>query len=171
MLCNSLIFSNTAGRFTLSGNQIRFSGTTAGIVQNSANLQQINNALDLNAATTLGGNGAGVVTISGNITGSAGLTKNGSSTFLLTGNNNYGGGTTVNTGTLQIGSGSTGGSLGAAAIAVYGSLVFNRSNAYMVGNTISGTGSLVQNGTGTLMLTGTITRTAARSAWPRALFK
>ena len=44
-------------------------------------------------------------TLSGVISGSGALTKNGSATLILTANNTYTGGTTVNAGTLQIGAG------------------------------------------------------------------
>ena len=41
------------------------------------------------------------LTLSGDISGSGGLTKTGSGTLVLTGANSYAGGTTVSDGTLQ----------------------------------------------------------------------
>ena len=65
----------------------------------------------------------------------------------------YTGAVTINSGsTLQIGAGSTSGSLGAGTIVDNGSLVYDRSDTLVVGAAISGTGTLTQSGTGTLAL-------------------
>ena len=61
----------------------------------------------------------------------------------LTANNTYTGGTTVSAGTLQIGNGSTTGSV-AGNILDNASLVFNRSDNITYGNVISGSGSVTQ---------------------------
>jgi autotransporter-associated beta strand protein len=98
------------------------------------------------------------LTVSGAISGSSfGLTKAGNGTLLLGASNTYSGATVINAGTLQIGSGSTTGSLStSSAITNNGSLVFNRSNAIVQGtdfssSAIAGTGSLTLN-SGTLTL-------------------
>ncbi len=55
---------------------------------------------------------SGTVTVSGQIIGTGLLTKNGTSTIILTNTNNtWSGGTTINAGTLQIGDGGENGSL------------------------------------------------------------
>jgi fibronectin-binding autotransporter adhesin len=94
------------------------------------------------------------------LTGSAatGLTKTGEGTLVLTANNAYTGTTTVSAGTLQIGSGSTGGAV-TGPIVNDGSLVFNRSNDLTQSGDISGSGSLTKQGAGTLTLSGTNTYT------------
>jgi len=72
---------------------------------------------------------------------------------VLTGQNNYGGGTTIHQGTLQIGNGGTSGSI-QGNFANNGTLAFNRSDAVSFGGAISGSGAVQQLGTGTLTLTG-----------------
>ncbi|MCX6952889.1 MAG: autotransporter-associated beta strand repeat-containing protein [Verrucomicrobia bacterium] len=93
------------------------------------------------------------------ITGTGAVRQVGTGTTTLTADNTYSGGTTVTGGTLQVGNGGTTGSLGAGAVAISGSLVFNRSDDIVIGNVISGTGSLGQFGTGKLTLTGNNTFT------------
>jgi autotransporter-associated beta strand protein/T5SS/PEP-CTERM-associated repeat protein len=98
----------------------------------------------------------------GNLGGGNGLTTNGAGTVTLNGAGTYST-TTVNGGTLNVGTGSTTGSLGTGAVVlgVGTALGFNRSDAITVSNNISGGGSLNQNGAGTLTYTGTATYTGA----------
>lgn len=92
------------------------------------------------------------VTINSDISGTEGLTKSGLGTLILAGDNTYSGGTVINTGTLQVGSGGTTGSLGAGDVTNNATLVFNRSNSIIVTNFITGTGSLRKSGSGALTL-------------------
>jgi len=83
------------------------------------------------------------------------------STHLLTGNNTYAGGTTINSGAiLQVGAGGTVGSIGGNVID-NGALTFNRSDNITFGGVISGIGTLTQSGIGALTLSGTNTYTGA----------
>ena len=88
------------------------------------------------------------------------LTKAGAGTLTLTGANTYAA-TTISAGKLQIGDGGTTGTLGSGAVTDHGTLEFQRSNAYTVGNVISGTGAVMQSGSGTTTLTATNTFTGA----------
>jgi autotransporter-associated beta strand protein len=103
-------------------------------------------------------------TFSGVISGSGSLTANPASggKFTFTGNNTYAGSSTLSAGTLQLGTGSTSGSLGATSANVInnGSLIFNRSDALTYTGTFSGTGALTVSA-GSLTLAGGATYTGA----------
>jgi fibronectin-binding autotransporter adhesin len=97
-------------------------------------------------------------TISNIMSGTGALTQNGSGTLTLSGANTYTGLTTISTGTLQIGAGSTTGKLSAGSAIVNNSnLTINRSDAVTQGTdfssaAITGTGSLTAAGAGTTTL-------------------
>jgi autotransporter-associated beta strand protein len=107
----------------------------------------------------LGANG-GSGTFSGviNNLGTISLTKTGAGTQILSGANTYTCQTTISTGTLQIGAGSTTGKLSASsAIVNNANLTINRSDTVIQGTdfgsaAITGTGSLTAAGTGTTTL-------------------
>lgn len=99
-------------------------------------------------------------TFSGTITGAIALTKVGTGTLTLTGNNTFTGITTISAGSLQLGNNSAAGTVG-RNIVNNSELIFNRSNDYTYSRVISGAGSLTKIGTGMLTLTGTNTFTGA----------
>ncbi|EKR8718310.1 TPA: fibronectin-binding autotransporter adhesin ShdA [Salmonella enterica] len=87
-------------------------------------------------------------TLDNNVTGEGQIVKSGSDELIVTGDNNYSGGTTISGGTLTVDHAD---SLGTGTIA--------NSSVLQVGegeleNTLSGTGSLVKTGTGELTLSG-----------------
>ncbi len=97
-------------------------------------------------------------TVPNAISGSGDLTQVGSGTLVLTGANSYAN-TTVSAGTLQVGDGGDSGTLGTGAVLDDGTLAFDRSDTFTVANTISGSGSLSEQGSGVLTLSGANTYT------------
>lgn len=90
------------------------------------------------------------------ITGAANLVKDGSGSLVITSTQSYSGTTAVNAGVVDVGNGGTTGSLGSGAITVgaAGELVFNRSNAATVANTLSGSGIIRKAAAGRLTVSG-----------------
>jgi autotransporter-associated beta strand protein len=107
---------------------------------------------DAVADTLTSGNDNTSTTFSGTISGTGGLTKIGSGTWVLTGNNTYSGPTTITAGTLQLGNGGTSGSIFGNVIN-NANFAVNRSDTFTFGGVISGTGAFQQNGTGITVLT------------------
>ncbi len=146
-----LVTSGTVTEF-LAGDEALFDDTATGTTH-----VEISTANVSPAATTFN-NSSKNYTISspggfGIITGA--LIKNGSGTVTLTTVNTYTSATTINAGTLQLGDGSTDGSIATSnGIANHGSLVYNLigNQSYAAG--ITGTGNLGKSGPGVLTLTG-----------------
>ena len=110
--------------------------------------------------------GSGTVIVSDSISGPGNVTQAGSGTTILAGTNSYSGGTFITAGTLGVGNGGTSGTLGSGSVVDNSSLVVNRSDAFTLGNAISGTGTFTQagNGTTTLTASNSFTGTASASA-------
>ncbi len=101
--------------------------------------------------------------------GSARTIKDGPGRVILTNSGNgFTGQTTIHEGTVQVGNGGTTGVINAGPVVNHGTLAYNRTDVWnettptwVVGNVISGTGTLQMLGTGTLALTGTNTYTGS----------
>jgi autotransporter-associated beta strand protein len=88
----------------------------------------------------------------GAITGTGGIIKTGTGKFTLNGINTYSGGTVISAGTLQLGFGGTTGSI-VGNVTDNANFAINRSDAFIFGGVISGTGAFQQLGAGTTTLT------------------
>ncbi|MEB0141276.1 autotransporter-associated beta strand repeat-containing protein, partial [Undibacterium sp. CCC2.1] len=103
--------------------------------------------------SSLAFNRSNSLNVANQISGTGNLLQNGIGTAILDGANTYSGTTTISAGTLQVGAGSTAGTLGTGTVINNSSLAFNRSDSLNVANQISGTGNLLQSGIGTAILT------------------
>lgn len=90
-------------------------------------------------------------TYAGTISGGGSLTKSGAGALVLTQNHAYTGGTTITSGTLQVGNGGTSGSL-TGNVLNNAVLRFNRADDVAYARVVSGTGALVKDGAGNLTL-------------------
>lgn len=139
----------TGGTTISAGTLVVGDGTTNGSIQG---------AVTDNAALVF--NRSDSITFSGVISGSGSLSQNGAGTLILTAMNTFTGGTTISSGTLQLGNGSTAGMVG--NVVDNSALVFSEGSNQTYGGAVSGTGSLTQNDAGhTLTLTGSSTYTGA----------
>ncbi len=95
------------------------------------------------------------VSFGGNVSGAAGrLVQQGPGTLVLTGASTYGGSTTINAGTLQIGSGGATGSIAGNVTVNSGTLAFARSDDTSFGGAISGNGGVLKYCASRLTLSG-----------------
>ncbi|NDB95293.1 MAG: hypothetical protein EBZ78_03915 [Verrucomicrobia bacterium] len=109
---NSLVFANTgSGNVNVTGNpfQLSSNGTTNPTItfaNNTALIQRVSNALQLDAPLTVSQPGATTANsiLEGVISGTSGMTKSGAGFVYLTGtNNSFSGGVAVGNGTLVVG--------------------------------------------------------------------
>lgn len=174
--------TTAAEALTLNGNGVGSGGALRNVSSNNTysgaitlgSASRINSdsgtlTLDVSSGNAISGTnnvtfgGAGNVVVADAIaTGTGTLTKDGSGTLTLTAANTYSGSTTINQGTLQLGNGSTTGSLNTASsislgTSTAGTLTINRSNTVtqgtdFSGNAITGLGGITQAGSGTTIL-------------------
>jgi fibronectin-binding autotransporter adhesin len=116
-----------------------------------------------NASSTFHYNSTATQILSGAISGAGVLVKSQASTLTLSGNNTYSGHTTINAGTIEIGSaGRLGAGSYAGNISNNGTFIYSGTNAQTLSGILSGTGALTQNNSGsTLTLTGNNTYSGA----------
>lgn len=112
-------------------------------------------AVSLTGDATIDTADATSLTLSGAISGAGSLTKSGTGTLIISGDAGLVGTITIEAGTLQIGDGGTTGTI-SGDIVNNGTLVFNRSDAYTVAGTITGSGTLTLSGGGTASFTSAL---------------
>ncbi|MFT9015093.1 MAG: autotransporter domain-containing protein [Acetobacter sp.] len=156
---------NGTGTLLLSADNTYTGATT--IAQGGLQLGNGGTTGSIAASSAIHNNGSLIVdhsnmlVLSQAIDGTGSLTQNGTGTLVLSADNTYTGATTIAQGTLQLGNGSTTGSIASTAIHDNGSLVVDRSDTLTLSEVIDGTGNLTQNGTGTLVLSADNTYTGA----------
>jgi fibronectin-binding autotransporter adhesin len=163
---NLTVGSSGTGTLTMTGGLVVVGGTlsrgTYGTINvNAGGTLQIGTGTTdgVLGVSTLMNNGTLVFnrsnasTFSGIISGTGAVTKQGGGTLTLDEANTYSGLTTISAGTLQIGSGSTTGSINGNLVN-NATLAFSRSDASTYSGIISGTGTIQNAGTGTTTLTG-----------------
>ncbi len=138
-----------------SGGNIDFSATSGPAGDGQISAGSIAGAGNFNlGANTLTVGGLNTSTeVSGVISGTGSLIKIGNGRLLLDGANTYSGTTTINAGLLQVGDNDAAGMLGPGAVIDNAVLGLFRTDDFVVGNAISGTGDLDEV-TGTAILTG-----------------
>ncbi|EAT2430979.1 fibronectin-binding autotransporter adhesin ShdA [Salmonella enterica] len=134
----TLILSNTANDY---GDTVINGGTLS--AKDAAALGSGDVAIAENATLALSQG-----TLDNNVTGEGQIVKSGSDELIVTGDNNYSGGTTITDGTLIADHAD---SLGTGAVANSGVLQVGEGE---LENTLSGNGSLMKTGTGELTLSG-----------------
>ncbi len=158
---------NLGSAVTLAGNNslafVSNGATLPQIQQNGGSAVTISAPLSLAANLALGGTGAGNVTISGGISGTGSLTKNHAGTLTLSGAGGYSGGTTVNTGSLSLGT-TANNLLGTGPVVVNSPATLNLNGNNNLTNAFTFNGATVVNGNsfsanlnGPVTLTGTST--------------
>ena len=123
--------------------------TTAGTLVVTATLSSTRDVTLEAGGGTIAPDAGVTASLGGDITGAGELTKTDDGTLVLTGTNDYSGGTNVFGGTLQGTTTSLQGDITDNA-----SLVFDQSSTGTYAGDISGTGSLTKLGTGTVILAG-----------------
>ena len=138
---------DTGGALSITGG----SYTTTGASTLKSNTLAFGNTNTITDNGTLTFNQTADATIANAIAGTGSIVKNGANTLTLTSNNTYSGGTTINTGILQMGAGGTTGTLGSGAVNINaaGTLQLFRREAHLTfANAVSGTGTWSLLGTG-----------------------
>jgi len=180
------------GAVTLSSAGGIFDISNAGANQTIGALSGVAGSQVALGANTLSLGDAGNTTFAGTIGGTGGIVKQGPGTLTLSSANTYTGGTTINAGTLQIGSGGSlaagstvalaapgstldlsaagaqsigalSGVAGSSALLGANALTLSPTGSSSFGGTIGGTGGVTINGTGTETLTGANTYTGGTS--------
>ncbi len=174
---NVIAFNGTLSGGSPTVNALLFNGTQALNGTGTLTVESGALALVANSVASLGsgfsgvtlGNGVwneGVINVMQNVltintpigvTGGGGLTKGGAGTLVLNATPTYTGTTTVNAGTLQLGSASTAGSVpGALTLPTGCTLAYNRTDASApIGGAVSGSGAAIVVNSGLMTLNDT----------------
>ncbi|MGD0038750.1 MAG: autotransporter-associated beta strand repeat-containing protein, partial [Bacteroidota bacterium] len=150
---------NTTSNWTNGVSQVYFDGDTVTFADGGSYSPDINLVSRVAPASVTFTNSTQdyKFTGSGYISGSTGLTLNGTGKVTLANSvaNDFTGTITINSGTLQIGDGTNGSGIASVAITNNGALIIDPASAVIMANVISGTGSLTKTGAASLTLSAT----------------
>jgi len=165
----TVIIGGTTGGFAAGTGTVIFTGSSnyvGGTLIKSGVLQIGNggttgflptvSTISGSSGTTLVFNRSDSPVVGNAITGSLGLTQSGSGALTLTGTGmTYTGQTTISSGTLQLGNGTTDGAIASSGtVSNSGALVFNAAGSQNISAFITGAGTVSMTGTGTQKLSG-----------------
>ncbi len=159
-------FSTTNWTWVSNGSSDRYYDLDMLTFDNSGTTKTVTITAALNPGTmTVNSNSDYTFQGTGAIGGGTGMTLTKSGTGKLTikntGTNSYGGGTTINAGTLQIGDNTSGSGLGTGNVVNNGALLYYRTDDSAISGSMSGSGSLEKKGAGKLTLSGSNSFTGA----------
>ena len=164
----TITFGSTGGNTIATGtgvNVVDWAGNTYRTTGGARNFISGPSGFNINAGATAtldvarGTDATSDLTVSLDFWNAGNIAKTGTGILTLSGANTYTGTTTISAGTLRVGDGGTTGGLGTGHVTNNATLVVDRNNSYVLSNTISGSGSLVQAGTGTTTISGNNTFT------------
>ena len=99
---HGVIFTVNAGAYHLGGQTLRLSVDSPEIFSESSNNQEIGNPFELGAAATFAINGAGIINLLGEVSGSGSLTKTGPGMLVLANNARHTADTVIEKGILAL---------------------------------------------------------------------
>ncbi|KGQ55409.1 hypothetical protein IE01_08415, partial [Gallibacterium anatis DSM 16844 = F 149] len=148
--------TNNTGTTTITNDNTEFTGNveihggTLQVGSGSSTGDIGKGTVTVNSGSNLKINHSNSYTLDNTIGGEGNLIQAGNGTTIVTKDNTYTGTTTINSGTLQVGSGSSTGDIGKGTVTVNSgsNLKINHSNSYTLDNTVTGAGNLEQAGSG-----------------------
>jgi fibronectin-binding autotransporter adhesin len=149
-LINGITFNAGSVAYSMTGNAFELSSGSS-IINSGTNLESFGNAITLQGAETFSTTtGGGNLSFSGVISGAGPLVISGSGTTILTASGTYTGGTTISSGTLQLGNGTSASSLMNGSYAISsGARLYLDEGTYTnpTSGTVTGTGTFEINAT------------------------